>query len=119
MRDRIGIYGQRLILRLVEATTAEGVTEGLNFSTGFDLRKIKITEDVFYQQITMPLSYITMDSDNRSKPRAAIKALMQEIIEAEDEDGSWFAFPFLSFAKVDKGMLTVEVRKEASDARLP
>ena len=60
----------------------------------------------------MPLSYITMDSDNRSKPRAAIKALMQEIIEAEDEDGSWFAFPFLSYAKVTKGMLTVEVRKE-------
>ena len=112
VRDHIGIYGQRLILRLVEATTAEGVTEGLNFSTGFDLRKINVTEDIFYQQITMPLSYITMDSDNRSKPRAAIKALMQEIIEAEDEDGSWFAFPFLSYAKVTKGMLTVEVRKE-------
>ena len=112
VRDRIGIYGQRLILRLVEYATAEGVTQGLVFKGGKDLRKIEITDDLFYKRITMPLEYITGDSDNRSKPRASIKALMQEIIEAEDEDGDWFAFPFLSFAQVKQGNLTVEVRKE-------
>lgn len=112
VRDRIGIYGQRLILRLVEYATAEGATQGLVFKSGKDLRKVEITEDLFYKRITMPLEYITGDSDNRSKPRASIKALMKEIIEAEDEDGDWFAFPFLSFAQVKHGDLTVEVRKE-------
>ena len=112
VRDRIGIYGQRLILRLVEFATAEGATQGLDFKSGKDIRQVEITEDLFYKRITMPLEYITGDSDNRSKPRASIKALMQEIIEAEDEDGDWFAFPFLSFAQVKQGDLTVEVRKE-------
>lgn len=112
VRDRIGIYGQRLILRLVEYATAEGATQGLDFKSGKDIRKVEITDDLFYKRITMPLKYITGDSDNRSKPRASIKALMQEIIEAEDEDGDWFAFPFLSFAQVKQGDLTVEVRKE-------
>lgn len=112
VRDRIGIYGQRLILRLVEFATAEGATEGLDFKSGRDIRKVEITDDLFYKRITMPLESITGDSDNRSKPRASIKALMQEIIEAEDEDGDWFAFPFLSFAQVKQGDLTVEVRKE-------
>ena len=112
VRDRIGIYGQRLILRLVEFATAEGATQGLDFKNGKDLRQVEISGDLFYKRITMPLEYITGDSDNRSKPRASIKALMQEIIEAEDEDGDWFAFPFLSFAQVKQGDLTVEVRKE-------
>lgn len=112
VRDRIGIYGQRLILRLVEFATAEGATKGLDFKSGRDIRKVVITEDLFYKRITMPLEYITGNSDNRSKPRASIKALMQEIIEAEDEEGVWIAFPFLSFAQVKQGALTVEVRKE-------
>ena len=112
VRDRIGIYGQRLILRLVEFATAEGATQNLDFKNGKDLRQVEISEDLFYKRITMPLEYITGDSDNRSKPRASIKALMQEIIEAEDEDGDWFAFPFLSFAQVKQGDITVEVRKE-------
>jgi len=112
VRDRIGIYGQRLILRLVEFATAEGATKGLDFKSGKDLRQVEISEDLFYKRITMPLEYITGDSDNRSKPRKSIIALMQEIIEAEDEDGDWFAFPFLSFAQVKQGDLTVEVRKE-------
>ncbi len=112
VRDRIGIYGQRLILRLVEFATAEGATQGLDFKSGKDIRQVEVTEDLFYKRVTMPLAYITGDSDNRSKPRASIKALMQEVIEAEDEDGDWFAFPFLSFAQVKNGELTVEVRKE-------
>lgn len=112
VRDRIGIYGQRLILRLVEFATAEGATKGLDFKSGRDLRQVQLSEDLFYKRIEMPLSYITGDSDNRSKPRESIKALMQEVIEAEDADGDWFAFPFLSFAQVKNGMLAVEVRKE-------
>lgn len=112
VRDRIGIYGQRLILRLVEAATAEGITQGLDFKSGRDLRQVQVTGDLFYKRITMPLNFITGDSDNRSKPRESVKALMQEIIEAEDADGDWFAFPFLAFAQVKNGELTVEVRKE-------
>lgn len=112
VRDRIGIYGQRLILRLVEFATAEGATEGLDFKNRTDLRQVDIDEDLFYKRITMPLNFITGTSDNRSKPRASVKALMQEIIEAENEDGDWFAFPFLAYAKVKDGQLTVEVRKE-------
>lgn len=114
IRDRIGIYGQRLILRLVELATADGVTEGLTFKNGDDIRKVTVSNDLFnkYKTISMPLNYITGDSDNRSKPRASIKALMQEIIEAEDKDGSWFAFPFITYAAVKNGILTVDVRAE-------
>lgn len=112
VRDRIGIYGQRLILRLVEFATAEGATKGLDFKSGRDIRQVEITDDLFHKRITMPLDYITGDSDNRSKPRASILALMKEVIEAEDADGDWFAFPFLTFAQVKNGLLTVEVQKE-------
>lgn len=112
IRDKIGIYGQRLILRLVEFATEEGATKGLRFTSGEDLRKVEVFQDMNYQCIKMPLKYITGDSDNRSKPRASIKALMNEIIEAEGDEGKWFAFPLLSFAQIEKGMLTVEVRKE-------
>ncbi len=111
VRDRIGIYGQRLILRLVELATAEGATQGLDFKSGKDIRQVEVGlwgENT----VTMPLADITGDSDNRSKPRKAIIALMQEVIEAEDEDGDWFAFPFLTFAQVKNGMLTVKVRQE-------
>ena len=111
VRDRIGIYGQRLILRLVELATAEGATQGLDFKSGKDIRQVEVGlwgENT----VTMPLADIIGDSDNRSKPRKAIIALMQEIIEAEDEDGDWFAFPFLTFAQVKNGMLTVKVRQE-------
>lgn len=111
VRDRIGIYGQRLILRLVELATAEGATQGLDFKSGKDIRQVEVGlwgENT----VTLPLADITGDSDNRSKPRKAIIALMQEIIEAEDEDGDWFAFPFLTFAQVKNGMLTVKVRQE-------
>lgn len=111
VRDRIGIYGQRLILRLVELATAEGATQGLDFKSGKDIRQVEVGlwgENT----VTMPLSDITAETDNRSKPRKAVIALMQEIIEAEDEDGDWFAFPFLTFAQVKNGMLTVKVRQE-------
>ena len=111
VRDRIGIYGQRLILRLVELATAEGATQGLDFKSGKDIRQVEVGlwgENT----VTMPLSDITAETDNRSKPRKAVIALMQEISEAEDEDGDWFAFPFLTFAQVKNGMLTVKVRQE-------
>lgn len=111
VRDRIGIYGQRLILRLVEMATAEGATDGLDFKTGRDIRQVEVGlwgENT----VTMPLADITGDSDNRSKPRKAVIALMKEVIEAEDADGDWFAFPFLTFAQVKNGMLTVKVREE-------
>lgn len=111
VRDRIGIYGQRLILRLVELATAEGATQGLDFKSHRDIRQVEVGlwgENT----VTMPLSDITAETDNRSKPRKAVIALMQEIIEAEDEDGDWFAFPFLTFAQVKNGMLTVKVRQE-------
>lgn len=39
MRDDIGLYGQRLILRLVEAANATGVTQGLDFKRGTNLIK--------------------------------------------------------------------------------
>ena len=111
VRNRIGIYGQRLILRLIEYATASGMTEGLSFKDGKDIRSVEVGK-WGENTIIMPLKDITLDSDNRSKPRSSIIALMQEVIEAEDADGTWIAFPFLTYAKVSGGQLTVKVRQE-------
>lgn len=111
VRDRIGIYGQRLILRLVEFATSEGATEGLDFRSGKDIRKVEVGlwGDC---KVTLPLTDIMGDTENYSAVKNAIRALQKETIEYEEEDGTWVSFPFLGTVRMGKGQVTVKVEGE-------
>lgn len=111
VRDRIGIYGQRLILRLVEFATAEGATEGLDFKSGRDIRRVEV--GLWGQRaVTMPLTDVMGDSENYSAVKRSIKALQQEILEYEEEDGAWVSFQFLGKCRIAAGQMTVTVEPE-------
>lgn len=111
VRDRIGIYGQRLILRLVEFATAEGATQGLNFKGKKDLRRVEV--GLWGERsVTMPLTDLMGSSENYSAVKRSIRALQKELIEYEEEDGAWVCFPFLGKVRIAAGQLTVKVEPE-------
>ena len=111
VRDRIGIYGQRLILRLVEFATAEGATEGLDFKSGRDIRQVEV--GLWGERsVTMPLTDLMGSSENYSAVKRSVRALQQELIEYEEEDGAWVCFPFLGKVRIAAGQLTVKVEPE-------
>ena len=111
VRDRIGIYGQRLILRLVEFATAEGATQGLDFKSKHDIRRIEV--GLWGERsITMPLTDLMGSSENYSAVKRSVRALQKELIEYEEEDGAWVCFPFLGKVRIDAGQLTVKVEPE-------
>lgn len=115
VRDRIGIYGQRLILRLVEHATSEGATQGLDFKSGRDIRRIEVG-DWGRKVITMPLKDIMGSSENYSAVKRAVKALQQEIIEYEVDNGTWVSFQFLGKCMISAGQMTVTVEPELWEA---
>ena len=111
VRDRIGIYGQRLILRLVEFATAEGATQGLDFKSGRDIRRVEV--GLWGERsVTMPLSDLMGNSENYSAVKRSVRALQKETIEYEEEDGAWVSFPFLGKVRIAAGQLTVKVEPE-------
>lgn len=111
VRDRIGIYGQRLILRLVEFATAEGATQGLDFKSGKDIRRVEV--GLWGERsVTMPLSDLMGNSENYSAVKRSVRALQKETIEYEEEDGAWVSFPFLGKVRIAAGQLTVKVEPE-------
>lgn len=116
VRDRIGIYGQRLILRLVEFATAEGATEGLDFKSGKDIRKVEV--GVWGDRVvTMPITDImTEDTKNYTAVKNSVRALQKETIEYEEEDGTWVSFPFLGTVRIGHGMIRLKVEKELWEA---
>jgi len=123
MRDDIGLYGQRLILRLVEAANATGITEGLDFKHGSDLTQIspaRVESDLFsqFKRISMPATAILGDAQEYTKLHHDIKACMRHIIEYVDDDGDLVMFPLLGYAKCNKKGVTVEVREELWQAFL-
>ena len=123
MRDDIGLYGQRLILRLVEAANATGVTQGLDFKHGTDLEQVspaRVESELFgeFKTIVMPATAVLGDAEEYTKLHRDIKACMRHIIEYIDSDGDWVAFPLLSFAKCSKTGIKVVVREELWDAFL-
>lgn len=111
VRDRIGIYGQRLILRLVELATQEGATQGLDFKTGRDLRRVEVGLWGI-RTITMPLADLMGKSENYSAVKRSLQALQKELIEYEREDGAWVSFQFLGKVVIDKGTLSANVEPE-------
>ena len=111
VRDRIGIYGQRLILRLVEFATAEGATQGLDFKSGKDIRRVEV--GLWGERsVTMPLTDLMGGSENYSAVKRSVRALQKELIEYEEEDGAWVCFPFLGKVRIAAGQLTVKVEPE-------
>lgn len=123
MRDDIGLYGQRLILRLVEAANATGITEGLDFKHGTDLTQVspaRVESELFgeFKTIVMPSAAVLGDADEYTKLHQDIVACMRHVITYQDSDGDFVAFPLLSYAKCGKKGIKVVVREELWDAFL-
>lgn len=115
MRDNFGIYGQRILLRLIEAANATGIIEGLQFSKG-DCKQIspaRVESDLFgHTRICMPMSAITGNSYEYSKLKAELRACMCHIIEGRKANGKTVLFPFLTYAEYDNASIELEVRHE-------
>lgn len=123
LRDDIGVYGQRLLLRLVEAANAEGLIKGLDFTNG-DCRQInfdRVPTNLFWvendlwghTQIHLPMSAIAGKGGYEyAKIKADLRACMRHIIETKSAKGSTIMFPFLTYVEFDEGQIIVEVRQE-------
>lgn len=107
-RNNIGICGQRLLLLLMELATEERTNEGLNLKSEKDIRKVEVGAwgD---RLVTLPLTDLMGDSENYSAVKSSILALQKEIIEYEEENGAWVAFPVLSTVRMNKKTVTVKV----------
>lgn len=106
--NHLDIYGQRLILRLVEFATEEGAVEGLNFKSGKDIRKIEV-DACGGRLVTIPLTDLIGDSENYAEVQSSILALQNETIEFKEEDGACVYIPILRNMQMDRGKLTVNV----------
>ena len=117
VRDSIGIYGQRLILRLVQMANNAGYIEGVNMDGGPDLRGVQ--RNLFGEAtFTFPLSDLMGSSEEYSAVKRSVRRLMQQVIEYEDGD-RWIAFPFLSRVEFDRQRgAKVQVQPELYQALL-
>lgn len=107
-RNNIGIYGQRLILLLMELAREEGSTKGFNLKLEKGLRKVEVV-DWGARLVTLPFTDIIGDSENYDAVKNSIRALQKEIIEYQEEDGTWVEFPILSTVRMNKKTVTVKV----------
>ena len=102
VRNSIGIYGQRLLLRVVEQVQAE--MEGLSFKDHKDIRKIDVkTETNLFgeKEFTMPLSAIMKSENLTQEVKDQIKALAFSPVEYEDGN-TWKVSPFFVEVEVKK-----------------
>lgn len=102
VRNSIGIYGQRLLLRIVEQVQAE--MEGLSFKDGSDIRKIDIkTETNLFgeKEFTMPLAAIMKSENLTQEIKDQLKALAFSPVEYEDGE-TWKVSPFFVEVEVKK-----------------
>lgn len=110
IRTGIGIYGQRLLLRIVEAVQNE--IDGLSFKNGRDIRKVDVrTETNLFgeKEISMSLRSIMGNTNNiTDELKAQIKALAKADFEYEDEN-EWRYSPFFSSARIAKGSMSLTV----------
>lgn len=103
VRNNIGIYGQRLLLRIVEAVQEE--MEGLTFKNGKDVRKIDVkTETNLFgeKEFTMPLSSIMKSENLTQSVKDDIRALAFSAFDYEDGD-TWITAPFFAEVEIKKG----------------
>lgn len=119
--DSVGLYGQRLMLRLVEAAYSVGVTENRRFSRDgccpVCLANVR-SDLVGHVTIEMPVTAVMGDAREYSKVKKDIMLCMSEIISYRDSDGSDVMFPFLTYAKCGRGKIRLEVREELWNAIL-
>lgn len=117
LQGKVGKYGMRLILRLVEAANSTGATDGMDFKNGSDLRQIcpsEVDSELFdeYTRISMPATAVLCGDEEYTKLYADLDACMRHIFSYIDEDGSRVSFPLLTFAKCGRTGLIVDVRNE-------
>ncbi len=111
VRDKIGIYGQRLIVRLCELANNKGAIQGLDFASGKDIRRVDVGL-WGVRSVTMPLTDImNKGCYNYSAAKKAVMALQREIIEYEN-GGEWVSFSFLGRTKISNGYITCRVEPE-------
>lgn len=115
LRNNIGLYGQRILLRLVEAANNEGAFQGLDFRHD-DCRKIEqneIVTNLFGRtKITIPAKSIMGNSEEYTKLKSDIRKCIRHIVEIDKEDGSFKLIPFFQSAEYKKGLITVEISNE-------
>lgn len=117
VRNSYGIYAQRTIIRLIEAS--QSLLEGKHLG---DCIKYKIDQDLFgHRRIIMPISAILAEGDksNYTEAKKQLKSLVQIPLEYEDSK-QWFVVPLLSMVKFDKvnGDAIIEVQPEVWQAML-
>ena len=109
LRNNIGLYGQRILLRLVEAANNEGAFQGLDFRHD-DCRKIEqneIVTNLFGRtKITIPAKSIMGNSEEYTKLKSDIRKCIRHIVEIDKEDGSFKLIPFFQSAEYKKGFST-------------
>lgn len=115
LQGRVGKYGMRLILRLVEAANSVGITEGMDIRNG-DKRILpsQVDSELFdeYTRISMPATAVLCGDEEYTKLYADLDACMRHIFSYIDEDGDRVSFPLLTFAKCGRTGLVIDVRKE-------
>lgn len=118
IRHNLGIYTERLMLRLVEM--AQNETYGLDFKSGKDMRKITVGEwgDA---EVTIPVKDILSGEDdkNYSAAKQAIRNLMGKFIEYED-DRKYRSTHILNDVDLDKvsGKMIIRVNRNIWNAML-
>lgn len=115
VRNGYGIYAQRTIVRLIEAS--QSMLEGKRVG---DCVKYQIDLDLFgHRRIRMPITAILADGDttNYTTAKKEIKRLVQLPLEYEDSK-TWLVVPLLSRVEFDKlnGDAILEVQPEVWQA---
>lgn len=103
VRNNIGIYGQRLLLRVVEAVQNE--MEGLSFKNGRDIRKLDVRAETNLfgeKEFTMPLSSIMNSRNLTDEFKSQVEALAFSPVHYEDGE-TWKVSPFFAEVEVKKG----------------
>lgn len=115
LRSDIGLYGQRILLRLVEAANNEGAFQGLDFRHD-DCRKIErdeIVTNLFGRTIvTIPAKSIMGTSEEYTKLKSDIKKIIRYIVEINKGNGNFKLIPFFQSAEYKEGSITVEISSE-------
>lgn len=116
-RNSFGIYAQRTLIRLIEAS--QSLLEGKRLG---DCIKYQIDTDLFgYRRIRMPISAILAEGDksNYTEAKTQLKKLVTLPMEYEDNK-EWFVTTLLSKIKFDKvtGDAIIDVTQEVWQAML-
>lgn len=117
-RRDVGIHGERLLLRLVEIAQRE--IHGLDFKTGRDIGKVKVS-DWGDAEVTIPVKDILSGEADKNYERAkqAVLDLMTKVLQYED-DNVWKAAHILNNVDLNKvsGSMVITVNRAMWSAML-